>query len=124
MFNNSMPNRELLYQEFGILLAAERKRKHLSQAQLGARVGLSRTSVTNIECGRQPIQLHQLFTFASVLKIDPAKLLPKEPNLSALEPADVAQDGRLTQYLEMARKALNGAQLESGGGGNGRQDRN
>lgn len=73
-----MPNKELLYQEFGIALANERRRRHLSQAQFAAKVGLSRTSVTNIERGRQPIQLHQLYLFASTLQIEVGKLLPKE----------------------------------------------
>lgn len=50
----------------------------MSQAQFAAKVGMSRTSVTNIECGRQPIQLHQLYVFASILQVDVAKLLPKE----------------------------------------------
>jgi transcriptional regulator with XRE-family HTH domain len=71
-------NRELLYREFGLALASERRRRHLSQAQFGAKVRLSRTSVTNIECGRQPIQLHQLYLFASVLQVDVHRLLPKE----------------------------------------------
>lgn len=77
-YDESLPNRDLVYREFGVLLAAERKRKRLSQSRLAELIGLSRTSITNIECGRQPIQLHQLYSFAAILRIDVKNLLPKE----------------------------------------------
>jgi transcriptional regulator with XRE-family HTH domain len=87
----------LLYREFGLVLATERKRKHLSQKQFGAKVGLSRTSVTNIECGRQPIQLHQLYLFAATLRVEVAKLLPKEAPV-LLEEVHTAEN-KEAQYL-------------------------
>ena len=101
-----MASRDLLYQEFGILLASARRRSHLSQAQLGARMGLSRTSVTNIECGRQPVQLHQLYLFASALKTDLSKLLPKESIMS--EGLILAKNSDESQilYIEQAKKLI------------------
>jgi len=39
-------------------------------------IGLSRTSVTNIEQGRQPIQLHTLYKVAETLGVEPTTLLP------------------------------------------------
>jgi transcriptional regulator with XRE-family HTH domain len=99
-------NRELLFREFGILLAGERRRKHLSQAQFAARVALSRTSVTNIERGRQSVQLHQLYVFASVLQIDVMKLLPKESIIDEA-PTAIVNDKR-ARYLEaMKRQTVN-----------------
>lgn len=101
-----MANRDLLYREFGILLASERRRKHLSQAQFGALVGLSRTSVTNIECGRQPIQLHQLYLFATVLKSDLSKLLPKEPIvIDGSTPTKTLGESHVL-YIEQAKKVI------------------
>lgn len=101
-----MANRDLLYREFGILLASERRRKHLSQAQFSARVGLSRTSITNIECGRQPIQLHQLYLFASVLRSDLLRLLPKEPIANDdLAPAKTLDESHVL-YIEQAKKMI------------------
>jgi transcriptional regulator with XRE-family HTH domain len=41
-------------------------------------VALSRTSVTNIEKGRQKMMLHTLWQFASALGVDPTVLLPDE----------------------------------------------
>jgi transcriptional regulator with XRE-family HTH domain len=98
-------NRELLYREFGIALANERRRKHYSQAQFGAKVGLSRTSITNIECGRQPIQLHQLYLFASTLQIDVSKLLPKEAALAEIVSAASA-DNKKSDYIAEVVKAM------------------
>jgi transcriptional regulator with XRE-family HTH domain len=104
---DAVPKPDLLYREFGLLLAAERKRKHLTQAQFAARVGLSRTSVTNIECGRQPVQLHQLYLFASVLRIPAQALLPREPATEPLERRDALDEQ--AQYLIEAKKYLSKA---------------
>lgn len=55
----------------------------LSQEALAKRVGMSRTSVTNIEKGRQQIPLHMLYAFADALGVEPAALLPDKKKLSA-----------------------------------------
>jgi transcriptional regulator with XRE-family HTH domain len=99
-----LPNKDLVYREFGVLLAAERKRKRLSQSQLGELAGLSRTSITNIECGRQPIQLHQLFSFASILRIDVKNLLPKESVLG--EELRTGSHEPLARYIADAKNFL------------------
>jgi transcriptional regulator with XRE-family HTH domain len=52
----------------------------MTQEQLGDRVKLSRTSIVNIEKGRQRIAAHQLCVFAEALKIAPVGLLPERPN--------------------------------------------
>jgi transcriptional regulator with XRE-family HTH domain len=109
---NNLANRELLYREFGIRLATERKRKRLSQAQLGELANLSRTSITNIECGRQPIQLHQLYIFASLLRVDAHSLLPKE---SALVPEpSITIETKEARYLAAAMKLLKAAKPTTG----------
>ena len=77
-----LASRELLYREFGLLLATERKRRRLTQRQFAELTKLSRTSITNIECGRQPIQLHQLYVFATVLRVDVQKFLPKGTSIT------------------------------------------
>jgi len=43
---------------------------------LALAVGLSRTSVANIEKGRHRIQIHTLYAIAAALGIEPAELLP------------------------------------------------
>jgi len=102
----SMPSRDLIYREFGLLLAHERKRKQLTQAQFASLAGLSRTSITNIECGRQSIQIHQLYKFAEVLQIDVNALLPKESLFVRHPPIETTQDEQRTRYIEDAKKVL------------------
>jgi transcriptional regulator with XRE-family HTH domain len=66
-----------LYEAFGRLVQLHRKRtKGMTQEKLGSHVGLSRTSITNIEKGRQHVSLHQLFAIAQALKVAPETLLP------------------------------------------------
>jgi transcriptional regulator with XRE-family HTH domain len=68
---------EALYREFGKLMRLHREAQDgLTQESLGKLVGLSRTSITNIEKGRQPVALHQLFALAQALRVQPAALLP------------------------------------------------
>jgi transcriptional regulator with XRE-family HTH domain len=65
-----------LYKEFGQLLRDSRLKAKLTQDEVAERVGLKRTSITNIERGRQHIPLHQLFLLATAVGTTPEKLLP------------------------------------------------
>lgn len=66
-----------LYEEFGKLMRAARESVGMSQAALGRLVQLSRTSITNIECGRQHVSLRQLFDMAEAVGRAPTSLLPQ-----------------------------------------------
>ena len=48
----------------------------MSQTQLALTAGLTRTSVANIEGGRQKILLHTLVVFAEALGVEPGSLIP------------------------------------------------
>lgn len=74
-----------LYEEFGRLVRLHRERMGLTQADIGKRVGLSRTSITNIERGRQKVLFHQVFDIARSLQVNPEALLPQiiEDDLSS-----------------------------------------
>jgi len=73
-----------VYVEFGrnVRRLREREGFGLSQDALSKRVGLSRTSVTNIEKGRQQVPLHALYTFADALGVEPIVLLPDKKSLA------------------------------------------
>ena len=71
-----MINSKDVYRSFGQILSQRRSEANLSQAALAKAVGLSRTSITNIECGRQPVNLHTLYVMADVLRRDVNDLLP------------------------------------------------
>jgi transcriptional regulator with XRE-family HTH domain len=51
----------------GRTLKALRKMRGLTQAELAARMRLSRTSIANIEAGRQTITVQTLYEFADAL---------------------------------------------------------
>ena len=72
----AMIDRRDVCRGFGKLLRQRRKELKLSQKDFARAVRLSRTSVTNIECGRQPVSLPNLYLMADVLQVDVADLLP------------------------------------------------
>lgn len=69
------PAVQRIYQDVGKRVAEKRKALGMVQDDVAAALGLSRTSVTNIEIGRQRILLHQLFELADILDMDVAELL-------------------------------------------------
>lgn len=72
----TMNNLKALYRAFGELVRRSREQRALSQEKLGRLVGLSRTSITNVEKGRHHLVIHQLLAFARALKVPPEALLP------------------------------------------------
>lgn len=66
------------YEELGKRVAAAREKRDLSQQKLAELLGLSRTSVTNIEKGRQPVDVHVLVGIANTLGVGILKLIPEE----------------------------------------------
>ena len=68
----------VLYIELGKKIKNVRNKKKLSQADLAKACSLSRTSITNIEKGRQHLPLHTLYTIAYALGINVAELLPDQ----------------------------------------------
>jgi transcriptional regulator with XRE-family HTH domain len=75
-----------LYRRAGELIREARRNRRLTQSDLGTAVGLTRTSIVNIERGRQKLLLHTLFEFADVLGVEPEALLPPK---AANEPGDI-----------------------------------
>ena len=60
----------------GARIRAARDRAGVKQEQLAQAVGLSRTSITNIERGRQGVQAYVLVRIAEILGQPAAELLP------------------------------------------------
>lgn len=63
-------------QQFGMRLRDIRTERGVKQEQLARRAGLSRTSVVNIEKGRQGVALSTLYRLAEALELQPGDLLP------------------------------------------------
>jgi len=65
---------EPVYVSFGEIVREHRLRRGWTQTDLAERVGLSRTSITNIEIGRQRILLSDLFDFAAAFGVSPKSI--------------------------------------------------
>lgn len=80
---NKLSDDECLYQAVGekIRRVRERTIPKLSQAQLAAKLGISRASVVNIEAGRQHAPLHLLWQIAGILGTELSLLIPQRDEL-------------------------------------------
>jgi len=89
----------------GRLIRARRKQINVTQEGLAERVNLTRTSITNIEKGRQKIQVHTLFDIAAALDVSANVLLPV---LRGQEPETVKErvKGLKPDEREFARSVL------------------
>lgn len=70
------PDLEQVYRTVGERIRDERKKQNITQDELALQVGLTRTSITNVEKGRQKLLLHTLIQIANILGIPPVRLLP------------------------------------------------
>ena len=75
------------YRQLGERIRTLRKRRELSQDALARLVGLSRTSLTNIEIGRQHPPLHTFCEIVEQLQVDFSELLPHR--MAATTPVNV-----------------------------------
>jgi transcriptional regulator with XRE-family HTH domain len=66
---------EGVHQAVGVRIRIVREAIGMSQMELARRVKLTRTSLTNIECGRQRLLLHGVENFATALNTTPKHLL-------------------------------------------------
>jgi transcriptional regulator with XRE-family HTH domain len=65
-----------LYLEIGKRIKIERSALGFSQQDLAQEIGMLRTSVVNIEAGRQRLPIHVLYAVADALGIPVYQLLP------------------------------------------------
>jgi len=73
-----MDDHEKFYVEFGRRVRRAREKIGLTQEALATLVSLTRTSITNIEKGRQKIVIHTLVDLATALKTSCTNLLPEQ----------------------------------------------
>lgn len=66
---------EPVYRALGCRIEVMRTTLGISQEELAKRVGLARTSVVNIEAGKQRILLHDVEAFAKAFGTSPKHLL-------------------------------------------------
>lgn len=86
-------NERELYKRIGTLIRERRQALGMSQIQLGKAIGMLRTSITNIEAGRQRVPIHVLYQLSQVLKIDAVALLPANAEVEQAESITVNIEG-------------------------------
>jgi transcriptional regulator with XRE-family HTH domain len=95
------PDLVAFYKHLGENIRTNRQRLNLSQDELARSVGLTRTSLTNIENGRQHPPLHTFCEIAQRLKVDPSALLPSRaeplpaPDVKAIAQKQVRGENEL-----------------------------
>lgn len=67
-------NKEKFYELIGSSIVSKRKELGLTQIELANKTGMSRTSIVNIENGKQYPPLHLLWAISYVLEIKPSNL--------------------------------------------------
>ena len=94
-----------VYGRLGDAIRRRRDAAGMSQASLGSRVGLGRTSITNIEKGTQSILLHQFLEIAEAIGTPAEEILREVGRVS--EPERVDEGGSLAELLtRLDRKGL------------------
>jgi transcriptional regulator with XRE-family HTH domain len=106
-----MNDSESFYQEVGrrIREARRRRKPPLTQEGLANLVSLTRTSITNVEKGRQKFLLHTFMDIAAVLQVDPAALLPQS-SVESDKQLDEALKHRPKAEKEWIRSAVSAAE--------------
>lgn len=94
-----MHRNDILYREMGQRVRAHREAAGLTQETLARRIGLARTSITNIERGKQRILVHVLYDLADTFDVRPDALLPpilheSDAKIDERLPADLSADER------------------------------
>lgn len=72
-----------LYEIIGRKVKNFREDKKISQTELGDKVKLTRSSVANIESGRQKVQIDTLYNIAQTLEVEIQDLLPTLAELTS-----------------------------------------
>lgn len=80
----------VIYEEMGQRIRSLRKQLRLTQDELAQRVGLTRTSITNIENGNQTVPVHLVYELCKALGTTPTALLPDPAEL--LRSDDIVQN--------------------------------
>jgi transcriptional regulator with XRE-family HTH domain len=80
---SDMIGRKEFSMKFGKLLVQRRMEAKMSQRDLADALEISRSSIANIERGRQSVSLHMVYRIADVLGRDLAELLPLRKGIAA-----------------------------------------
>lgn len=86
------------YERLGTQISAARAKLGITQAQLSSGIGLTRSSVANIEAGKQRISVEVLAKIAQALGLEPATLIPPLDS----DVAQLVRDDMRTSLIEVS----------------------
>jgi DNA-binding XRE family transcriptional regulator len=108
---------QAFYEEVGRRIRDARKRRNppLTQDGLAKLVGLTRTSITNVEQGRQKCLLHTLADIAIALQVEAVSLIPASPvQLADLDNALKNRPSSEKEWIMSAVKASQNLRNDNG----------
>jgi transcriptional regulator with XRE-family HTH domain len=103
-----MINEDALYVRIGAQLKAIRtnsSNRQLTQEKLASIVGLERTSITNIEAGKQRLPLHVLYELCNALGVEVSEVLPPYNSIADSPQKEAVQIG--DKSLELTSQIAN-----------------
>lgn len=92
-----MAENQAFYKELGSQIRKARNKALLTQESLAEKVSLTRTTVTNIEKGRQQLLVHTLVDIAKALNVSIELLLPVQQSTSIDDVINKKVDSLQTQ---------------------------
>lgn len=96
---------EPIYQRMGEVVRDLRHEAGWTQEDLACQIGLTRTSITNIEVGRQRLMMHQVAELADVFGITVGRIIG-----AAIDPPNVSGKEHRQQIAALKRRI---AELET-----------
>ncbi|WP_305787839.1 helix-turn-helix domain-containing protein [Symbioplanes lichenis] len=102
---------DLFYIEVGKRIRDARNAARITQAELADAVGLTRTSITNLEAGRQRMPLHLFAAIARRLGVGPQHLMAESEGLGEF---DRALNRHLSMAPDTTREFVHGAIAQLG----------
>lgn len=73
-------NKESFYELIGSAIKSKRKEQGYTQTELANKTGMSRTSIVNIENGKQYPPVHLLWELSQALECNPVDFYPSSSN--------------------------------------------
>lgn len=93
---------EALYRVFGKRLREVREQKNVPQQELATLSGLTRSSIANIESGKQRVLLHQVLQFAEALHVTVGELVPSTGEIPQILTTETKNEK--DEYLQKLRR--------------------
>jgi transcriptional regulator with XRE-family HTH domain len=100
------------YEQLGLSLMKARRQRRLTQGRLAAAVSVSRTSITNIEKGRQVVPAHLLAKLAQTLNVPIADLVPANDGVDPGDGVDLQLSALKPEQREWAARVIARRQSE------------